>query len=331
MAEMKIIANPAYDVVFKYLLDDKKVAKKLLSLIIEKEVVSLELKPTEHRVDIDLPKEDSKNKLPIAVVHMDFAAEIRTADGEIKQLIIELQKAKLPTDIMRFRRYLGKQYHDSNNVFIDDDGKTKPLPILTIYFLGHYLQHTRVPVIEVNRKYVDRVTRDELVESEEFIETLTHDSIIIQIPALKTHRRNRLEQVLSVFDASQPQKQYLEINEADYPAEFSDIINRLICAGADSEVRETMYLEDSIVQVLLNNERELAKKNEALAEKDEVIAEKDGVIAEKDRVITEKDGVIAKKDEVIAEKDKAMEKAIDVLVEKTGISRKEAEKLVRDM
>jgi hypothetical protein len=36
------IANPTYDVVFKYLLEDKKVAKLLLSAILEKEVIDIE-------------------------------------------------------------------------------------------------------------------------------------------------------------------------------------------------------------------------------------------------------------------------------------------------
>jgi hypothetical protein len=46
------IANPIYDVVFKYLMRDEKVAKLLLSAIIGKEVVSLEFRPTEHHFPV---------------------------------------------------------------------------------------------------------------------------------------------------------------------------------------------------------------------------------------------------------------------------------------
>ena len=290
------VANPIYDVVFKYLLDDNKVAKKLLSLIIEKEVVSLELKPTEYRTSVD-----TKEKVPLAVLHIDFAATIRTAGGELKKLIIELQKAKQPTDIMRFRRYLGSQYYSSDNVFKNEQQITTPLPILTIYFLGHFLDHTRVPVIEVNRRYIDRVTREEIKEKEEFIESLTHDSIIIQIPALKTHRRNNLEKVLAVFDASGPNKHFVDVDESDYPEEYSEVIRRLVSAGADTEVRETMCIEDDVVEVLVTKERALAK---AFAEKEEAIAEKDEAVEKAER-------------------------AIDLLAEKLGISRKEAEALIR--
>ncbi|MBU0766111.1 MAG: hypothetical protein KJ607_14910 [Bacteroidetes bacterium] len=38
------IANPIYDVVFKYLMNDNRVAKLLLSSILEKEIVELEEK-----------------------------------------------------------------------------------------------------------------------------------------------------------------------------------------------------------------------------------------------------------------------------------------------
>jgi hypothetical protein len=46
---------------------------------------------------------------------MDFKATIEQADGSQKVIVIEIQKAKLHTDIMRFRRYLGEQYADKEN------------------------------------------------------------------------------------------------------------------------------------------------------------------------------------------------------------------------
>ena len=42
------IANPIYDVVFKYLMRDEKLARLLLSAIIGEEVISLDFRPTEH-------------------------------------------------------------------------------------------------------------------------------------------------------------------------------------------------------------------------------------------------------------------------------------------
>ena len=137
------IANPIYDVVFKYLLDDNKIAKKLISLIIGKEIEELELKPTEFRNNFE--------KKTLTVYRLDFVAKVRFEDGSLKNVIIEIQKAKFPTDIMRFRKYLGGQYANEDNTYIQNDRK-KALPILSIYFLGHSLKNANVPVIKVERK-----------------------------------------------------------------------------------------------------------------------------------------------------------------------------------
>ncbi|MDZ7880323.1 MAG: hypothetical protein U5L45_21785 [Saprospiraceae bacterium] len=42
-----IIANPSYDVVFKYLLEDIDIARELLSTILGEEIMYLEVKPQE--------------------------------------------------------------------------------------------------------------------------------------------------------------------------------------------------------------------------------------------------------------------------------------------
>ena len=46
------IANPIYDVVFKYMMEDNSVAKLLVSSIIGEKVVSLESKPQEYTSEI---------------------------------------------------------------------------------------------------------------------------------------------------------------------------------------------------------------------------------------------------------------------------------------
>ena len=137
-----LIANPIYDVVFKYLMKDKKVAKLLLSAIIGEEIIDLDFRPTEQEL---------KTPHSWTVIRMDFSAKISQANGQDKLVIIEIQKAKLPSDIMRFRRYLGNQYADENNVIVNDEDENqdrKALPILSIYFLGHRLEYTKAPAIK---------------------------------------------------------------------------------------------------------------------------------------------------------------------------------------
>ena len=107
------IANPIYDVVFKYLMEDAKVAKLLISSIIGEEIEELEFRPQEFSTDIDKSRLEGRTGT-LTVYRLDFSAKIKSDEGS-KNVIIEIQKAKFATDIMRFRTYLGNQYSDSNS------------------------------------------------------------------------------------------------------------------------------------------------------------------------------------------------------------------------
>ncbi|MEY4926087.1 MAG: hypothetical protein RI894_523, partial [Bacteroidota bacterium] len=48
---MVLIANPIYDVVFKYILDDAVIARELLSTILGVNIVELSVKPQETLVN----------------------------------------------------------------------------------------------------------------------------------------------------------------------------------------------------------------------------------------------------------------------------------------
>ncbi len=264
------VANPIYDVVFKYLMGDMHIAKLILSKILDQEIETLEFKPTEFRKKIGLN---------LTVFRIDFSAVLLQADGSRKLALIEIQKAKLPTDIMRFRKYLGGHYQDPNNVYpTDDNAGEKALPIICIYFLGHPLQYTESPVVKVQRSYIDAATQEELAHKEEFIESLTHDSYIIQIPRLRKKRRNDLEILLSIFDQSQQtsdSRHFLNLNEEAYPEKFRIVIRRLLKAAVEEDVCETMDLEDDILDELESLERAVLKKEKIIEEQGKILVEKD--------------------------------------------------------
>jgi hypothetical protein len=48
MSVMTIIANPIYDSVFKYLMEDNRVAKVLLSALLQKDVVEVQMRQHEY-------------------------------------------------------------------------------------------------------------------------------------------------------------------------------------------------------------------------------------------------------------------------------------------
>ncbi len=344
MSKTVKVANPIYDVVFKYLLEDTRVARLLLSALLELEVIEVELKPQEYSSGIEAKKN-------FTVYRIDFKARIKDSEGKEQIVLIELQKAKLATDVMRFRRYLGMQYaHQDNIVEIeikekDKDGKEKvrikkqALPIITIYFLGYPLDNFNDrAVIRVSRRFIDQSTKEEIQEKDYFIESLTHDSIVIQIAAIKhKERRNELEKILSVFEQGTIHE--VDINEDDYPEEYQMIIRRLKEALADPEVRETMIVEDEILSELAEKERQVAEaekkaeqaeKKAEQAEKKAEQAEKKAEQAEKEVKETERKAIDAKKNEQevkikLAKKMLKYSESIEEIMKETGLSRADIE------
>ncbi len=278
------IANPIYDVVFKYLMEDNDIAKLIISTIIGEEIVELDFLPQENTI--------AMGRQSLTVYRLDFSANIKQPDGTSKRVIIEIQKAKFAIDIMRFRRYLGNQYQKKDNVYmtlVAGKETKRAMPIVSIYFLGYQLEHTTAPVIKVTRQYYDVTTGEKIQEREAFIESLTHDSYVIQIPYLCPEHKTDIEQLLSIFDQHRVTSDVhiLTINEEDYPEKYRAVIRRLQGAIAEPEVKRTMDGEDDILEVLEQLEREIERKDELLEEKDKALAEQGKAFAEQKRQIEE--------------------------------------------
>jgi alpha-galactosidase/6-phospho-beta-glucosidase family protein len=289
-----IIANPIYDTVFKYMMSDSKVAKALLSAIIGEKIVELDFTSTEYTLKTGVEKSQIDRTLEqITVCRFDFAAKIETEEGEYKTVIIELQKAKFATDIMRFRRYLGTMYQSVENTY--DKHRVKARQIYCIYLLNYEIGLSDSPIIKVDYIVSDLTTGEELDRKNEFIESLHHKSWIVQVRLLKERRRNELENLLSIFDQDNitNDKHILNIDENQFPEEYQLIIRKLREACESKQVREEMQMEDDYINELRINA--------------EIIAEKDKTIEESKKTIEEKDKSLAEKDKYLAEKDKEIE------------------------
>jgi hypothetical protein len=274
-----IIANPLYDVVFKYLLEDVEIARELLSIILGEEVLSLELKPQET---------STETGGGIHILRFDFKAIVKKKSGEQHKILIELQKAKQAFDVMRFRRYLGDNYRKEDAVLNEQGASEKrPLPIVTIYFLGFPLDNIASGIVKINREYRDVVTQEVLDIKEDFVELLTHDSYLIQVRKLAKQARSKLERVLQIF--SPIYQTTTDKHQLDFRGDTDDplvkkMVDRLGRAIASEEIREKMDVEDELDRIF---EREMKKKEEIIAEKEGIIAEKEGIIAEKDQQLME--------------------------------------------
>jgi hypothetical protein len=258
------IANPIYDSIFKYLLDDEKVARLMLSALIGQEVLSLQFRPTEHRAQKVVDEGTD-----LLVLHLDFAATVRLEDGRQKLVLIEIQKAHSAVDVLRFRADLGCNYSNDHNVYAGPDGRSQPLPILTIYFLGYGLDGIDAPVLRVNRHYTDVATGDQVQIVHPFVEALTHDCIVVQVNRLRNHRRTDLERLLAVFDQDQAchaDPHLLDILEGNFPDRYQEILRRLTRASADQELLDRMGAEDYYLETLKDYAREHADWRKALEE-----------------------------------------------------------------
>ncbi|OWY20470.1 hypothetical protein C7N43_20965 [Sphingobacteriales bacterium UPWRP_1] len=281
-----LIANPIYDVVFKYLMEDNKIAKLLISSIIGQEITHLNLRPQEFLGETGFRKNKKLQKagisipLSLTIYRIDFAANIKTGEGE-KLVIIEIQKTRFPSDIMRFRKYLGKQYADVNNaqeVVMGHRKRKSGIPIISIYFIGYNLQFIHGGLVAVTRQCKNPITGEVYQAKEPFIEGLTHDSYIIQIPQLTQKRRNELEILLSVFDQSRATNadyHLLNVKEEDFPPKYRPVIRRLQQAISQPEIKTKMDMEDTLLNELelMEREYEEALKEIKLARKQAKLAE----------------------------------------------------------
>ena len=306
------IANPIYDVVFKYMLEDNKVAKLFLSAIIGEEIAELEFSAQEHTVEVKRPR---IGETPLSVCRLDFSAKIHTPAG-FKTVTIELQKAQLPSDLMRFRRYLGLHYQNPGNSYGAEHEKARQ--IYCIFFLYHGMGLPSCPVLKVDYAVRDIYTGDEFPASGEFISGLHHRSWIVQIAQLKHHRRNDLEKILSIFDQSNLTESchILNVDEESFPNEYQQVIRRLRKAMEDPEKKRAMELEDDVIRELRNLERMrekieemgniIADKEQTIADKEQTIADKEQTIADKEQTIADKEQTIADNAKTIADKDQTI-------------------------
>ena len=295
---MLYIANPIYDIVFKYLMEDDRVVKILLSALLRKQVMEVEMRKHEY-ANVQRDK--------ISMFRIDFGAKVLEEDGSVHLVLIELQKTWLETETLRFRQYLGAQYANPDNMLDEVEANSRGIPMVAIYLLGHRVGDIEEPVLYVKHRSFDYEGR-EVTKGlpDPFVDSLTHDSILVQIPRLRGRVHNRLEEILSVFDQSRMNKdnrQVMNIDEAEYAddKEMMVIIHRLVAAAADAQVRQDMNVEDEFFKAIEDRDTAIMQRDKQLEERDKQLEERDKQLAEKDEKLAEKDEKLAEKDEVIIE------------------------------
>ena len=328
---MMTIANPIYDIVFKYLMEDERIARTILSALLQEDIIKVEVRPHEY----------SNNKRDaLSVFRIDFGATIRKSDGSEQLILIELQKTWLPTETLRFRQYLGVQYENPANIVADSDDQ-HAIPMVAVYLLGHKVGDIEEPVLYVRHRSYDydgkEVTRG---LPDPFVDSLTHDSIIVQIPRLHGKINNRLDEVLSIFDQTRKDvnnQQMLNIDDSLYPdddVEMQHILKRLLMAATNAEMRMDMNVEDEYFSIIekrdteiLQRDRRIAEQNVEIAAKDQKLSQVAKELSQKAKELSQKDEQLSQKDEQLSQKDEQLVASIRLLLQ-AGLAAEEiAEKL----
>jgi len=328
------IANPIYDTVFKRLMENNRIARYFVETIIEYPVESITVTPQEHTYFKTTPEnlaksgltDDERSKIEnLSIIRYDFVAIIKTPEGH-KKVLIEIQKARNIVDLMRFRNYLAEQYKRKDKLEINGKDIEEPLPIITIYLLGFTLPETDAIVIHVSRTYQDMINKKELKVKSEFIECLTHDSYIVQIPHIEGKTRSRLEKLLTIFE----QKYFVDDKgiRKEYLYEIDDeniryILDLLYHTGADPKtqkiIEDEWWSSELWEEVIVKRDKKIALQTKEIEEKDKEIEEKDKELEEKDKKIEEKDKDLATKNKTIEEmriENEEMKRMIEILNKK---------------
>ncbi|TAE42733.1 MAG: hypothetical protein EAZ51_06975 [Sphingobacteriales bacterium] len=283
-----VIANPIYDVVFKRMMENERVAKFFIGTLLEQTIETIEVKPQEYtyegEFDFTNPKdvEQYENRLrerhSIWVYRLDFIATIKTETGEHKKVLIEIQKAKNQIDLMRFRNYLSDQYKKEDTI----NNVKVVLPITTIYILGFKLPEILSPCIKVERNYKDLINKKIIDTKSDFVEKLTHDCFIVQVERITDRYQTPLDKLLSVFEQSNfvdDKKIIKEFNHLTDIEEVKIITDILHHSGTNPKEKKKIEDEQEAIRTINAMFEEKEKKFlKALNEKDKALSEKDQAI-----------------------------------------------------
>ena len=294
------VANPIYDSVFKYIMEDERIAKTMLSALLKKEVVHVTVRPHEY---------SNTTRDTLSMFRIDFAATVREREGnEIKDriVLIELQKTWLNTETLRFRQYLGAQYSNKNNIREAED-KGFAYPMVAVYLLGHRVGNIKEPIVYVNHDVFDyngNVVEDGNMEP--FVESLTHNSIIVQIPLLHGNVNNRLEKVLSVFDQTLVDgdtQQVLKIDEDKF-ADDNDmlyVLHKLTAAAANSEMRQDMNVEDEYYKAIEDRDTAIMQRDKMLKVRDCKMAQMDERLSQQSEQLSQQSEQLSQQSEQLSQ------------------------------
>ena len=306
------IANPIYDSVFKFLMADNRVAKTILSALLKMNIVKVEVRPHEY---------SNSQRDALSIFRIDFGATVREDNGSERLILIEVQKTWLETETLRFRQYLGVQYQRKENI-MDDSKEGYAIPMVAVYILGHKVGDVEEPVVYVRHEAYDynenRVTKG---LPNPFIDSLTHESIIVQIPRLHGQINNRLDKVLSVFDQTlltPNNEHFLNYDDSRYAGDedMQPILHRLLMAASDANTRQDMNVEDEYYSIIEKRDTDILLKDKKIAEQNVLLAQNAKQLAQSKEQLAQNAKQLAQSKEQLAQSKEQLAQSKEQLAQK---------------
>jgi len=337
--EYFVIPNPIYDVVFKYLMEDNESAKTILSTLINEKIKNLKFEHISKTEKITDPKTDKEIKL----FHLDFTATIELSDGTEELIMIEIQKANKANDIFRFKRYICANFQKKQEIEIVNP-KTqavekidKPIRLIPIFILNFRIENEIDDLIIRTKRLKTGVFKEQnLQKQNEFIDNLSYDIWIVQLPNLSKIQKAEYENddyktklylLFNLFDQKAQIKENshrLLLLRTKFPHFFERIINRLKSADSNNpDLEEQMNAEDEYLAELIKRDNEISWFIEQLENTKYQLENTNEQLETEKNINKEKDKMIFNLAKML--KDNGI--SINEIHLKTGLSINEIEKL----
>jgi hypothetical protein len=303
-----IIPNPIYDVVFRYLMEDPESATIVISTLINEKIKHIQLEPITHsqkKDKQDIAIQDPKTQDDIRLFHLDFTATIELPDGNEELIMIELQKASEPDDIFRFKRYISKNFQKKQDKEITDlqtqSIKTihQPIRLIPIFILNFRIENEiNDLLIKTNRIKTGIFKNKTLQKHNEFIDNLTYDILIVQLPNLHNiniedyqndEYKTKLYSLLKLFDQKSKVKNNehrLRIIRRYFQGFLERVIKRLQAADIENpDLEEKMLIEDEYLKALIERDNTITFFKEKFEKTSKELALEKKLSQEKDNII----------------------------------------------
>ena len=322
-----LIANPIYDTIFKFLMDDNESAKIILSTLLNVDIEELTATTTIQ----SYLGEDEKNWGFGKLSHLDYAAQVLKPDGSKENILIELQKADLPSDFYRFRLYITEKFKKSHSTIKKENTTIHtPIKFIPIFILNFEIENEICDLVIQTNKMVKGVLKDTILKNPvSFLDDLMYDLTIVQIPHITNidvekikddAHKLELYKLFKLFDQNaktQNDEYKLEIKEK-IPSKYTRLVKRLQHEHLNSfEIKNQLIEEDTRIldiKNMLNQkiqfQKTIEEKEKTIEENTKTIEQKDKTIEQKDKTIEQNTKTIEENTKTIEQKDKTIEQSI---------------------